>query len=38
MTVVPQGICFKSIIQGFWFVPFSDIEAYLKKNAGASPH
>jgi hypothetical protein len=36
MTVLPQGICFKSIFQGFWFVPFSDIEAYLKKNSRAS--
>jgi hypothetical protein len=33
MTVVPQGICFKGLIQGFWFLPFSDIDDYLKANS-----
>jgi hypothetical protein len=37
MTVLPEGICFKSIIQGFWFIPFGDIDAWLKKNAAATP-
>jgi hypothetical protein len=30
MIVVPQGICFWAIAQGFWFIPFTDIDSYLK--------
>ena len=37
MTVAPQGICFKAIIQGFWFLPFTDIDAYLKSSAATPP-
>ncbi len=37
MTVVPQGICFKGLFQGFWFVPFSDIDAYFQANASVKP-
>jgi len=39
MTVVPQGICF-SQPQGFWFLPFTEIDAYLKTHfqADSSSH
>lgn len=37
MTVIPQGICFKALMQGFWFLPFADVDHYLKTNAPPRP-
>jgi len=30
LSVTPQGLCFLAPNKGFWFLPFSDIDAYLK--------
>jgi len=30
MFCTPQGLCFLALNKGFWFLPFSDIDAYLK--------
>jgi hypothetical protein len=32
-----QGICLVYMFNGFWFLPYSDIEAYLKSHAAETP-
>jgi len=30
LVVTHQGLCFRYSFNGFWFLPFSDIDTYLK--------
>jgi hypothetical protein len=32
----PQGLCLKLMIGGFWFIPYRDIDAYVKNLPGAA--
>jgi hypothetical protein len=32
IIATPQGLCLKLMCAGFWFIPYSDIDAYLKAN------
>lgn len=32
LVTTAQGLCFKYRYAGFWFLPFTDIDAYLKSN------
>ena len=37
LVATSQGLCLHSIDAGFWFIPYSDIDAYLKSQPPSAP-